>query len=116
MSKLQERSCRDGRRDETLQSMSASVDRMISLLIPTRKRPGQLADAIRSARETAVSSRLEFCLYLDDDDHSDYSAILARTDVKYMIGPRITLSACWNKCFEISTGDILMQGNDDILF
>jgi glycosyltransferase involved in cell wall biosynthesis len=88
---------------------------MISLLIPTRKRPVQLMRAIESARQTA-SNDLEFCLYLDDDDRSDYSKILTRNDVKYCIGPRIVLAEMWNRCFNISTGDILLQGNDDCVW
>jgi len=90
---------------------------MISLLIPTRNRPVKLGQVISSARMTASQpDDLEFCLYLDDDDPGNYKDLFGREDVKYKIGPRITLSAMWNECFKIATGDILMQGNDDIVF
>lgn len=101
-----------------------------SILIPTRGRRKGLLNAVRSARETASSPEdLEFIAYVDNDDWQNYLEIsdtlqLERTGrlqltvsgIRFRIGPRIVLSNMWNKCAEIATGDLFMQGNDDILF
>jgi hypothetical protein len=88
---------------------------MISILIPTRGRRAGLERAIRSARETAHSADcLEFVAYVDNDDALTY--VDFGCDVKFVYGPRIVLSNTWNKCAEVAKGDILCQGNDDIIF
>ena len=93
---------------------------MISILTPTRKRPKQLARMVRSAWETALNPP-EIVVYIDDNDNSyDLSHPvndgIGALDVKIVDGPRILLTDTWNKCYEVSTGDILLQGNDDIIF
>lgn len=87
---------------------------MISVLIPTRKRAAMLTRCIESMRVTAVGE-VEAVLYIDEDDES--SVQLARMlGVKYKAGPRRTLSSLWNECFSIASGDILQQGNDDVIY
>jgi hypothetical protein len=84
---------------------------MISVLLPTRKRPGQLHRAIDSAQ---CSVPIEFVCYVDSDDDSYHEADFP--GVIFVRGPRIVLSNCWNKCAAVARGEIFCQGNDDIIF
>jgi len=89
---------------------------MISLLCPTRNRPDNVRRLMRTARTTAADPfSLEFVFYCDDDaplpdDIKDQVGVVTIT------GPRIVLSAMWNACAGQSSGDILMQAADDIVF
>jgi glycosyltransferase involved in cell wall biosynthesis len=84
---------------------------MISILMPTRNRPKEMKRAIDSARSTAINS-VEIVLYLDDDSDT----VEIPTGVRYIIGPRIVLSDCWNECAKVARGDILMMFGDDGVF
>lgn len=89
---------------------------MISILCPTRERPKELRRMINSAWITSrLNPKPEVVLYIDYDDKVSVP-IAKELNVKYMVGPRITLTQCWNECYHISTGDIVMQGNDDVIF
>jgi hypothetical protein len=69
---------------------------------------------VESVRSTA-KNYIEIVLYIDKDD--PVSVETARTlGIKWVVGPRIMLTNCWNKCIPLATGDIFMQGNDDIIF
>ena len=87
---------------------------MISLLMPTRGRPHNMRDVTFSARDTAVGE-VELCFAIDDDDEP--SIEMAQTlHVKAVVGPRHTLSACYNDAAEVATGDLLMGCCDSVLF
>ena len=87
---------------------------MISILLPTRKRPEKLQRLVTSLRETS-SVFPEIVVYIDDDDIE--SAEKAKTlDIKYIIGPKLVFSDYWNKCYEQCVGDILMMAADDVIF
>lgn len=87
---------------------------MISVLLPTRKRPHFLERMINSLMEMS-DRRPEVVVYIDDDDNESEPKAL-ELGLKVIRGPRITMSDYWNKCYEESTGDILMQAADDIVF
>ncbi len=87
---------------------------MFSVLTPTRGRPQNMRQLVESARETSTSD-VEFVFYIDDDDTGSIEVAKA-LGVEYVVGPRIVLSQMWNKCYEKSTGDILMHCGDDIIF
>jgi hypothetical protein len=92
----------------------------ISLLVPSRGRPGQLKLMWDSARGTAVHPELlELIIYVDEDD--DTMMRPARADdlpdnYRAALGPRILLSQTWNECYKLATGQILWHGNDDVIF
>lgn len=86
---------------------------MISLLIPTRKRPDNLRRLIDSLRETS-SFMPDICCYVDSDDDS-YSP-LDFPEVRFVGGERMVFSGMWNRCAQIATGDILMMAADDMAF
>lgn len=89
-------------------------DMKISILCPTRNRPGNVICLLDSIEK---SSKImpEVVFYVDDDDHS-FPGALSYPYVKVVRGPRITLSAMWNKLADVASGEILMQAGDDILF
>lgn len=88
---------------------------MISVLLPTRNRSLQLWRMIESVRATS-QKHVEILLYIDNDDTETFSIVL-RSDVRYKIGPRLReITQCWNELVLMAKGDILCQGNDDILF
>jgi hypothetical protein len=94
---------------------------IISLLVPSRGRPGMCMEMWLSALRTATDpTSLELVLYLDDDDPAmlDYQTrVIARgRQIRNKIGPRILLSQTWNACLELASGEILWHGNDDVLF
>lgn len=56
----------------------------------------------------------QIVVYVDNDDLG--SAELAqKLGIQCFIGPRITLTQCWNELLPFATGSILMQGNDDFV-
>lgn len=84
------------------------------LYVPTRGRPEQLARCIDSAFDTAEHpERVEFICYRDDDDDS-YDGCDLRT--RWVTGPRLTLSKCWNVCYAAGDADIVCHLGDDIVF
>lgn len=87
----------------------------ISILAPTRKRPQQVRNLLRSIQETATY-RPEVVFYVDEDDKESIVLKDEFPAVKFVIGPRICLSQCWNKCAEVATGEIFMHAGDDFLF
>ena len=94
---------------------------VISLLCPSRGRPENLRRLVASIEHTASrSDQLEMIAYLDTDDPSCWESAqilvkgLKRTTV--IFGPRIVMAECWNRCFAISSGSILFQCADDIVF
>ena len=96
---------------------------MISVTLPTRKRPCALTAMIDSAISTASNpDKLEFCVYVDNDDKEtkeciDAMAIRGR-NVKYVTSHEsINLSQMWNYAYtHLATGDIIMLCADDIRF
>lgn len=87
---------------------------MISLLCPTRKRPQNIKRLWQSVQDTALApEHIELVVYIDDDDNSYDELDVPMTVVR---GPRIVLSEMWNKCFEVSKGNVLMHCGDDITF
>jgi glycosyltransferase involved in cell wall biosynthesis len=87
---------------------------MISILCPTRGRPSNMRRLYESAYATS-DTNLEFVFYIDDDD-TESAAMAEELGVVTVVGPRIVLSEMWNKCYEVSSGHILMHCGDDIVF
>src|SRR6266699_6023173 len=87
---------------------------MISLLLPSRKRPAILRRMVNSVRDTATHpEHIEIVVRFDDDDET--SAEEARKDgLIVLVGPRLrAMTIYWNKCFEACKGNIVQQSNDD---
>jgi glycosyltransferase involved in cell wall biosynthesis len=87
---------------------------MISVLLPTRKRPLFLKRMVDSLREMSTIQP-EIIVYIDDDDQ-ETPPMAAQLGLVSIIGPRITMTDYWNKCYEKASNDIVMQAGDDIVF
>lgn len=89
---------------------------MISILLPTRRRPDNVKRLITSARDTAAGE-FEFVICVDDDDLTKDQVIDQETnDVHVLVRERTILSEYWNIAARHAHGDILMQCGDDIIF
>lgn len=89
---------------------------VISILVPTRKRPENVIRLIESAEKTANNpEKLEFVFYVDHDDLT-FPILNTTIQVKIVKGPRVWLSIIQNILFANSTGDLLMYAADDIVF
>lgn len=89
---------------------------MISILVPSRGRPEQLADMWATACETA-SGEIELIYRIDDDDPrlGDYTMFGGR--IRRLIGPRThAMTRYWNECATQAEGDIMMHAGDDVRF
>jgi len=94
----------------------------IAVLLPTRNRPERLRAMIKSALQSAKRPELlEFAVYVDDDDEVSVPALQKLNNetfstVKWLQGPRCTLSSCYDKVLDLTTNSIIMISADDILF
>jgi hypothetical protein len=87
---------------------------MISILIPTRKRPHNIKRLWDSVVRTAQKPmEIELVLYIDEDDNT-YKNL--KVPMKIIKGERIVLSDMWNKCAEVASNNIMMYCGDDIVF
>ena len=93
------------------------MNNKISLLLPTRGRPLLLKRLFQSIIEhTAERDDLEIILYLDEDDYKSHGIEYPGLHIIKNIGPHSTMGAYNTKCFERSSGDIIMLMNDDLVF
>lgn len=91
---------------------------MISLLLPTRKRPDNIVRLHTSVQETADNpSEIELIIAVDDDDTS-YDELMENglANTTFFKVPRTVLSKYWNMCYERAKGDILQHCGDDLVF
>lgn len=90
----------------------------ISILTPTRGRPQRLATFIKSLDETASGfHEIEVVLGIDEDDEESIDFSIATKHIKIVktVAPRDTMGSINTRCFNYSTGEILLLGNDDII-
>ena len=95
-------------------SVSSGDMAVISILLPSRKRPAILRRMVKSVRDTATNpDNIEIIVRFDYDDEA--SAEEARKDgLIVLVGPRIRkMTVYWNECFEKCTGSVCQQANDD---
>jgi hypothetical protein len=96
---------------------------MISILMPSRGRPEHVKKVLGSICDT-MSKKIviEVIVRVDNDDPSDYSAILGKEF--YNARPCIirndptypNMSCLWNEAFTVCSGDIIQMGADDIFY
>ena len=93
----------------------------ISILTPTRGRCARAQKFAHSVLTTAaVPEEIELLFYVDNDDPqlADYLRWKdnAQSQIEIMIGPPISVSKSWNRLAERCKGDILIMGNDDLVY
>ena len=97
-----------------------------ALVCPTRGRPGRLLEFTESAIKTADRpDRLEFLLYVDDDDPTlaEYEKAVASLKnnfpgmaISLTIGPAIGVPRAVDKLVTQTSADIFMTANDDQVY
>ena len=96
----------------------------ISILTPTRNRPNNCDRFIKSLYETTqYTGTLELLFYVDSDDPAKdiYKEIEERWQnnfwrIEFVIGEPMSVSKSWNIIAEKSLGDIMIMGNDDLVY
>lgn len=93
----------------------------ISILTPTRERCEKAQRFAASVLNTASEpDNIELWFYVDDDDPqlSSYSNwhLECPPQVHIHIGPPISVSKSWNIIADLCNGDILIMGNDDLVY
>lgn len=92
---------------------------MISILVPTRKRPNNITRLIDSIVSTSDINNIELLIYIDDDDEESIPALQAGAEKINLIavqGNRLIGSQMYNELGKMATGDIIMFAADDIVF
>lgn len=93
------------------------MEEIISLLLPTRKRPHNLLRFYESVYTTASKPKLvEMVIYIDQDDKTYNLKEIRKAGVKVINGPRIVLSQMWNECYKRAQGPIYGHMGDDVIF
>jgi len=89
---------------------------MISILTPTRGRPGNVKRLVNSALSTArFPDQVEFLFYVDLDDDS-FPSEIESTNIRVIRGPRMWLSVLQNILYANCKGEIVMYSGDDLVF
>lgn len=95
----------------------------ISVLVPTRQRLDRLAKLLWSFEQTTTTERrdAEIVFRVDQDDEDTQDFLLARSGpYRMVIGPRYrgyeSMPLFFNDALGSATGDVLMCGNDDMIF
>lgn len=88
----------------------------VSVLIPTRHRLERLQKVLDSFHQT-VHGNADLVFRVDDDDHASQEFLSA---YRVVVGPRLggyqSMPAFINEMYRASTGDVLLVGNDDMIF
>jgi len=93
----------------------------ISILTPSRGRPEMAARFASSVIDTAyIPEDIELLFYVDNDDprlsaYADWH-LICPGNVKVIIGEPMRTSMSWNILAKQCTGDILIMGNDDMMY
>lgn len=93
----------------------------ISLILPTRKRPNNMQHLYETAKKTiSTNNDLEIIYYIDEDDLISKQKVEEMKSlgyiVDYCVGPRQTLSNCWNDAYKKSSGEIIGFVDDETRF
>jgi hypothetical protein len=90
----------------------------ISILTPTRGRPQRLTTFIKSLDETASGIHdIEVVLGIDEDDQEsiDFNISTKTINLIKTVAPRDTMGSINTRCYNKSTGDLIILTNDDII-
>jgi len=92
----------------------------VSVLIPTRNRTHLLRALIDSYRRTTTDTHSSELLFRVDNDDEQTRAVLQAEGFRMLVGPRLngyaSLPLFFNELAFVANGDVLMLGNDDIVF
>lgn len=93
--------------------------RTISVFVPTRGRLPQLEALLASFAATVSDDAADLVFRVDDDDRASQER-LRQTPYTVIVGPRLagyrSLPRFFEDCRQASRGDLIMLGNDDMVF
>ena len=103
------------------------MSKVISILTPTRQRPNRLSEFVMSVyQHTEEKDRVEMLMYVDRDDPTkdQYMDFLLHCKSEFPDFLRVhmifdepkSVSKSWNDLYARSVGDIIIMGNDDLLY
>ena len=103
------------------------IKNKISILTPSRSRPSRLNDFVKSVYEMSKApENLEFLNYVDNDDPDIDSykkiekQITASSECKFLFKnfyeSPMSVSKSWNVLASNSSGNVLIMGNDDVIY
>jgi hypothetical protein len=88
----------------------------ISILLPTRGRKSLAERFMASAIKLSKSpEKIEFILYVDEDDLESQTITVDNFECRMVIGPRCNMGVCNSRCLKESVGEIIILGNDDVV-
>ena len=98
-----------------------------SILTPTRNRPNNCERFIRSVYNATTSKQnVEMLFYVDNDDPAinAYKSLELHSkkefedfkNIKFIFGEPQSVSISWNDLAEKCIGDVLIMGNDDLVY
>jgi len=90
----------------------------ISILVPTRGRPHNLARLQASVIATAAVPRsIEFVFYIDEDDRTRSELDLrAEVNAQIVVGPKRPMGQMFGALYEHCNGALVILAGDDIVF
>lgn len=89
---------------------------LISLILPTRRRPALVERFFDSLRATTSRlDKIEVILYADEDDVSSHHLNSLDFHVTRIIGPVLSMGGYNSACFAKACGEIIILVNDDVV-
>src|ERR1700757_741422 len=92
----------------------------VSVLVPTRARTSYLIQMIESYDSTLVGKETSEIVFRCDDDDPGSAAIVRERGYRCLVGPRRlgyrSLPTFYNELLAVASGDLLLCGNDDMIF
>jgi hypothetical protein len=93
---------------------------MISIIVPTRKRPANFTRLVDSIINTVSDiQNIELLVYIDDDDNESIPALSVaaeKININAVQGNKLIGSQMYNELSKVAKGDIIMFAADDIVF
>tara|TARA_B110000967_G_scaffold46886_1_gene47336 strand:+ start:672 stop:1547 length:876 start_codon:yes stop_codon:yes gene_type:complete len=90
------------------------INKELSIIIPSRGRPELLLKMMESVLDfAALPELIEFVIYLDNDESSDYEMFNSRAII--VKGERVHMGKMFSSCIEKANGRTIIICNDDVL-
>lgn len=104
--------------------LSLAGEEMISVILPTKGRPGGLEEILESLPAAMGSLPYELLLYVGDDDHSETEAIISKHGITrvfydadiFSAGEKFSWAKLVNHGFHNAQGEWIIFASDDIVF
>lgn len=89
---------------------------MISIIVPTCKRPAMLNAMLHTLKETTQGYEIETVVIVDDDIVSANIAMEHKCHIVEHSSVRRGALYCWNRGLQLCSGDLIIPAGDDQIF